>query len=840
MLLRVLSQSSSSSRKSRWKSFLLGCRLDLLSSEAPPIAATAAAPGSLDDGAPTLVPLRQYSSSWTPPHELPRTRFSFACRTGNGSVAPWCFTPAREAHCGGLYVQHTTPGTSRDSAAVSIGVIHALERLIPGMGYFRPIDKTTIGGNRAQLMKEIYGFKDSVESMQGVSQQRALEFLTQNKTDDLMEDIFKAYDALKRRHDFLVIEGTNLRGFGGDIVRLNARIASMLGSASLLVVDARGAMQGSGTKRNAEEYQQEVLESAKMSDIVFKEENVDVLGTVVHGMPAGIRNKEVLHDLFKEINVPFAGVIPDDPLLHTVQVQDVVSTLGAEVTYGGRDEGTAMSTEITNFIVATSHLSHLLGYIPSHSDPTKGTVVISDATRSDILLGLLNLRESNTFHNLAALVLTGGFRPEKHIEVLVQEQASKGLLPVILSPLPSFETSALLSRIEPAIQGNSFKKIERAQQIFEDHVDTDVIAKAVLKERAVRMNPKLFQHNLFEQAKRQKQHIVLPEGEEPRTIQAAAAAIRRDLAEITLLGNAEKIRTAAEQLRVDISQATVIDPSTSANLDKYAEYFYELRKKKGVTKEQARTTLLEDVNYFGTCMVAVGDADGMVSGAIHTTANTVRPALQIIKTFPDLPLVSSVFFMCLPDKVLVYGDCAINSNPTSEELAAIAIQSADTAAAFGVEPKVAMLSYATGTSNTGPLIQKVADATAIAKSKRPDLLIEGPLQYDTAVNPETAKTKMKTDSSPVAGKATVLIFPDLNTGNNTYKAVQQSTGAVAMGPLLQGLRKPVNDLSRGCTVVDIMTTIALTAVQAIAMKSNQPEPEPEPEPKEPAKAAAAA
>jgi phosphate acetyltransferase len=406
----------------------------------------------------------------------------------------------------------------------------------------------------------------------------------------------------------------------------------------------------------------------------------------------------------------------------------------------------------------------------------------------------------------------------------VKARAAKGLLPILLSPLPSFETSALLSRIEPVIQGNSLKKIERSQLIFEEHVDIDLIARAVLQERPVRMNPKLFQHNLFERAKKQKQHIVLPEGEEPRTLRATAATLRRDLANITLLGNPEKIKTLAKKLRVDISKANIIDPSTSQDLEKYADHFYELRKKKGLTREQARSTLVEDVNYFGTSMVALDDADGMVSGAVHTTANTVRPALQIIKTPPELPLVSSVFFMCLPDKVLVYGDCAINSNPTSEELATIAIQAADTAAAFGVEPRVALLSYATGTSNTGPLIQKVVDATAIAKAKRPDLPIEGPLQYDAAVNPETAKTKMKTDNSPVAGKATVLIFPDLNTGNNTYKAVQQSTGAVAMGPLLQGLRKPVNDLSRGCTVEDIMTTIALTAVQAISMKKSQPEP----------------
>ncbi|GBG66313.1 hypothetical protein CBR_g58804 [Chara braunii] len=347
----------------------------------------------------------------------------------------------------------------------------------------------------------------------------------------------------------------------------------------------------------------------------------------------------------------------------------------------------------------------------------------------------------------------------------------------------------------------------------------DIISKALSKERKVRMNPKLFAHTLFQQAKSMTQHIVLPEGVEPRVLQAAAEIVRRGLCEVTLLGDEEKIKTATKQLRLDISRCKIVEPATSPHLDRYAEDLYQKRKHKGMTLDEARDQLMNDVNSFGTAMVAAGDADGMVSGAIHTTANTVRPALQIIKTHPDTKLVSSVFFMCLPDKVLVYGDCAINTDPTAEELAVIAVTSADTAMAFGIEPRVAMLSYATGDSNTGPIVQKVADAAAIAKQKRPDLMIEGPIQYDAAVNPETAKTKFKGRPSEVAGKATVLIFPDLNTGNNTYKAVQQSTGAIAMGPLLQGLRKPVNDLSRGCTVNDIVTTVTLTAIQAQALKT---------------------
>jgi phosphate acetyltransferase len=489
--------------------------------------------------------------------------------------------------------------------------------------------------------------------------------------------------------------------------------------------------------------------------------------------------------------------------------------------YEVEDEGIALSTEVAQYVVGTLQLSELLNFLPLHTDPTKGSVVITSASRVDILLGLIQLHESKSPSSLAAVVLTGGRPPPKEVDALVKGGASKGTLPILSSPLPTFETAAALANVEGYITAKAPRKIERAQMLFDDHIDINMIKRAILQERPVRMNSKLFQYNLFSRAKQQPQTIVLPEGDEPRTLQAAGAIIRRGLCNLILLGNKQKIETMAKQFHVDISAARIVNPEQSPDLEKYAHSFYEARKHKGMTLEKAREILLEDVNYFGTVMVAAGDADGMVSGAIHTTSNTVRPALQIIKTQPGLPVVSSVFFMCLPGKVLVYGDCAINSNPSSEELAAIAVASADTAAAFGITPRVAMLSYATGDSNTGPLIQKVIDATAIAKKKRPDLQIEGPLQYDAAVDPAIAKTKMKGADNPVAGKATVLIFPDLNTGNNTYKAVQQSTGAVAMGPLLQGLRKPVNDLSRGCTVADIVTTIALTAVQAAAMKEKQ-------------------
>ncbi|MEY3300162.1 MAG: hypothetical protein RLZZ597_3422, partial [Cyanobacteriota bacterium] len=329
------------------------------------------------------------------------------------------------------------------------------------------------------------------------------------------------------------------------------------------------------------------------------------------------------------------------------------------------------------------------------------------------------------------------------------------------------------------------------------------------------MTPKMFTYNLMEQAKRDRQHIVLPEAYDPRILKAAAVLLSRGIVDITLLGNHHDIQQALSKhaITLDLDQLTILNPAQDERLQGYADTFYELRKAKGVTLDNALDVMM-DVSYFGTMMVYKGDADGMVSGAIHTTQHTIRPALQFVKTKPGFSVVSSVFFMCLEHRVLVYGDCAINPNPTAEQLAEIAISSADTARTFGVEPKIALLSYSSGDSGQGEDVERVRQATQIARERRPDLLLEGPIQYDAAVDAAVGSQKMP--DSKVAGKATVLIFPDLNTGNNTYKAVQRETGAIAIGPILQGLKKPVNDLSRGCTVDDIINTVAITAIQAQA------------------------
>jgi phosphate acetyltransferase len=346
---------------------------------------------------------------------------------------------------------------------------------------------------------------------------------------------------------------------------------------------------------------------------------------------------------------------------------------------------------------------------------------------------------------------------------------------------------------------------------METHVDTaDLLAQLAIPIPTV-VTPQMFTHQLLERARADRKRIVLPEGEDDRILKAAGRLLQRNVAELTILGDEQRIRARSAELGVDLSDAKVLNPQTSELCDQFAEQYAELRRHKGVTVEQARETI-HDVSYFGTMLVHNDMVDGMVSGATHTTAHTVRPAFEIIKTLPGITTVSSIFLMCLADRVLAYGDCAIVPDPTSEELADIAISSARTAAQFSIEPRVAMLSYSTGTSGTGADVDKVRAATDLVRQREPDLLVDGPIQYDAAVDPTTAASKMP--DSKVAGRATVLIFPDLNTGNNTYKAVQRSAGAIAIGPVLQGLRKPVNDLSRGALIEDIVNTVAITAIQA--------------------------
>jgi phosphate acetyltransferase len=385
-------------------------------------------------------------------------------------------------------------------------------------------------------------------------------------------------------------------------------------------------------------------------------------------------------------------------------------------------------------------------------------------------------------------------------------------MPIIAVKTGTFQTSVEIGAIRSKITSDNPKKIQLAIDTFNKYTNIQELDKRLITFKASGITPRMFQYQLVEWAKSSKKHIVLCEGTDERILKAAARLIIQDVVNLTILGNIGEIQAMIKRLDInlDLNSVSIVNPAESEHYNDYVETLYELRKNKNVNLEMARD-LMTDVSYFGTMMVYKGHADGMVSGAVHTTLHTIRPALQFIKTRPGISLVSSIFFMCLADRVSVFGDCAVNPNPTAEELAEIAISSAESSKRFGIEPRVAMLSYSSGTSGEGQEVEKVRRATEIVKAKHPELKIEGPIQYDAAVDPVVGQSKLP--GSEVAGRASVLIFPDLNTGNNTYKAVQRETGALAIGPMLQGLNKPVNDLSRGCTIDDIFNTVIITAIQ---------------------------
>jgi phosphate acetyltransferase len=413
------------------------------------------------------------------------------------------------------------------------------------------------------------------------------------------------------------------------------------------------------------------------------------------------------------------------------------------------------------------------------------------------------------FPSLSCVILNGALELHPSIAALVTGLRLR--LPIITTDLGTYDTASAAASARGRLTTTSHRKIDTALELMDRHVDIgDLLAQLVIPIPTV-LTPHMFTYGLQQRARSDRQHIVLPEGDDDRILKSAGRLLLRGVADLTILGDEAQIRLRAAELGVDLAYAKVIDPRASELLQQFAEQYAELRKAKGISLEQAHE-IMHDVSYFGTMLVYNGMVDGMISGAAHTTAHTVRPALEIIRTVPDVSTVSSIFLMCLPDRVLAYGDCAIVPNPTPEQLADIAISSARTAAEFGIEPRVAMLSYSTGASGTGADVEKVRTATELVRIRDPKLPVEGPIQYDAAVEPSVAATKMR--DSPVAGRATVLIFPDLNTGNNTYKAVQRSAGAIAIGPVLQGLRKPVNDLSRGALVEDIVNTVAITAIQA--------------------------
>ena len=679
-----------------------------------------------------------------------------------------------------IYVAAPEPETGKST--IALGLLHRLTATVAKVGVFRPI--TRLGEDRDYILELLLEHTTAglpYEQCVGVTYQQL-----HVDSDAAIAIIVDSYHAMAENCDVVVVVGSDYT----DVTRpaelsVNARIAVNLGAPVLLTV--------SGKDRTPEEV-------ASVVEVCLPE----LIAQHAH-TAAVVANRCEPAELAAVAQAlrPFAQrsyVLPEDPLLSAPTVAELEKAVNGTPVSG---EASLREREVMAMMVAGMTADHVLERLRD------GMAVITPGDRSDVVLAVASAHAAEGFPSLSCIVLNGGFELHPSIAALVSGLRLR--LPIIATALGTYETASAAASARGRVTATSQHKIDTALDLMDRHVDiTDLLAQLAIPIPTV-TTPAMFIHRLTLQARSDRKRIVLPEGDDDRILKAAGRVLKRGVADLTILGDEARIRLRSAELGVDLDNAKVIDPLTSESRDRFADQYAELRRAKGMSVEQARE-IMRDATYFGTMLVHDGVVDGMVSGAAHTTAHTVRPAFEIIRTVPDVSTVSSIFLMCLPDRVLAYGDCAIIPNPTREQLADIAISSARTAARFGIEPRVAMLSYSTGDSGAGADVDKVRAATELVRQRAPQLLVEGPIQYDAAIEPSVAATKLR--DSPVAGRATVLIFPDLNTGNNTYKAVQRSAGAIAIGPVLQGLRKPVNDLSRGALVEDIVNTIAITAIQA--------------------------
>ncbi|MFE1906950.1 phosphate acetyltransferase [Streptomyces gardneri] len=681
-----------------------------------------------------------------------------------------------------VYVTGIDRGDGRQ--VVELGVMELLTRQVDRVGVFRPLVHD--GPDRLfDLLRARYRLSQDPSTVYGMDYHEASALQAERGTDELVSQLVDRFHVVARDYEVVLVLGTDFAATQlPDELALNARLANEFGASVIPVVGGKG--------QTAESVRAEARNAFRAYDGL----GCDVLAMVVNRVAA--EDLPALERLATRVPVP-CYVLPDEPALAAPTVAQITHALGASVVLG---DDAGLARDALDFVFGGAMLPNFLNAL------TPGCLVVTPGDRADLVVGALAAHSAGT-PPIAGVLLTLNERPSAEILTLAARLAPG--TPVISVPGNSFPTAAELFSLEGKMNAATPRKAETALGLFERHVDTADLLKRISVARSGRVTPMMFEHELLEQARADRRRVVLPEGTEERVLRAADVLIRRDVCDLTLLGDVEAIRKKAADLSVDLRETQLIDPQTSELRDSFAEKYAALRAHKGVTVELAYD-VVSDVNYFGTLMVQEGLADGMVSGSVHSTAATIRPAFEIIKTKPEASIVSSVFFMCLADKVLVYGDCAVNPDPNAEQLADIAAQSAATAARFGVDPRIAMLSYSTGTSGSGADVDKVREATKLVREAHPELRIEGPIQYDAAVEPSVAATKLP--DSEVAGQATVLIFPDLNTGNNTYKAVQRSAGAVAVGPVLQGLRKPVNDLSRGALVSDIVNTVAITAIQS--------------------------
>ncbi len=699
-------------------------------------------------------------------------------------------------------------GTRVGLTSVSLGVIRAMERKGVRLSVFKPIAQPRAGGDTPDQTTTIIRKNSSIPAAEPLQMSRVESLLGSNQQDVLMEEIISRYHANTQDAEVVLVEGlvpTRKHQFANA---LNYEIAKTL-NAEIVFVMALGNDSPAQLKERIE------LTQSSFGG----QKNKNITGVIINKLNAPVDDQgrtrpdlsEIFDDsskasianidpkqLFSDSPLPVLGCVPWSFDLIATRAIDMCHHLDARII----NEGEIQTRRVKSVTFCARSIPHML----EHFRP--GSLLVTSADRPDVLVAAC-LAAMNGIE-IGAILLTGNYEIDDRIARLCDRAFQTGL-PVFMVKTNTWQTSLSLQSFNLEVPADDTQRIEKVQEYVASYINAEWIESlTATSERSRRLSPPAFRYQLTELARKAGKRVVLPEGDEPRTVKAAAICAERGIATCVLIGNPDEIQRVAAAQGVELGKGVeIVDPEQVRQ--NYVPRLVELRKSKGMTEVVAQEQL-EDNVVLGTMMLESGEVDGLVSGAVHTTANTIRPPLQLIKTAPNSSLVSSVFFMLLPEQVLVYGDCAINPDPTAEQLAEIAIQSADSAKAFGIDPRVAMISYSTGTSGAGSDVEKVREATRIAQEKRPDLVIDGPLQYDAAIMEDVAKSKAP--NSQVAGRATVFIFPDLNTGNTTYKAVQRSADLISIGPMLQGMRKPVNDLSRGALVDDIVYTIALTAIQS--------------------------
>jgi phosphate acetyltransferase len=690
-----------------------------------------------------------------------------------------------------IFIATTEPYSGK--SVVALGLVNMLLGKTKRIGYFKPvinIDPVEGKDSHIETVLKYFDLDQRYEDTYAFTRPQALKEMENEGQGNMMNTIISKYKKLEEDYDFIVIEGSDFLGEGTVFeFELNLSIAKNLSAPVIMV--------SSGENKSTADIVSAVLNVLRN----FHLREVQVLAAVVNKVKAEQADdvRQLLTTTLTDGTI--LAVIPETKALGSPSMKEILENLKGNLLVGEQH----LNNQVDNFVIGAMNVPNFLNHLKDN------VLIITPGDRGDMIIAALQANLSANYPKVAGMVLTAKYQPEEPIMRLLK--GLENVIPIIKVETGTFETSQHIGAIKSRITSDNGKKVQLAINIFEKSVDVQALDEKIVTFTPEGITPHMFQYQLTKWAKKKIKHIVLPEGNDERILKATARLINEEVVALTLLGDPKEIAASVRRLglTLDLTRIRIINPAQSEHYDDYVNTLYELRKNKSVNLEMARD-LMTDVSYFGTMMVFKGHADGMVSGAVHTTQHTIRPALQFVKTKPGITVVSSVFFMCLPDRVSVFGDCAVNPNPTAEQLAEIAISSADSSQRFGIEPRIAMLSYSSGSSGEGEDVDKVRKATEIVKQKRPDLKVEGPIQYDAAVDPAVGRQKLP--NSEVAGQASVLIFPDLNTGNNTYKAVQRETGALAIGPMLQGLNKPVNDLSRGCTVDDIFNTVIITAIQA--------------------------